>query len=99
MKRVQDEDDAKEIEKQISILTDIALVNSGFTLDDSNKFADNIYRTLSANMGLEESATLKDYEVDLSEIEQEESDNKNTGDVEGTPEFDFDHFNSDDMNI
>lgn len=53
----------------MNILTDVALINSGFALQDSNVFSNRIYNTLNAQLGLGKNPELNNFEVDLTEVE------------------------------
>jgi heat shock protein beta len=54
------------------LMYNMALLNSGFLIDDPSEFTDPLHKMLKVNLGLDRYAPVEQIEIDVSEDEEEE---------------------------
>jgi molecular chaperone HtpG len=78
--RIRDEGVSQGIKDTIHLLYDVALLNSGFNLDNPSKFADKIHNVIALNMGVDDcSNEVADSPADDNE---QQPNNDDTGGLE-----------------
>lgn len=50
----------------------MALLNSGFLIDDPSEFTEPLHKMLKVNLGLDRYAVVEEIEIDVTEDEEEE---------------------------
>jgi hypothetical protein len=72
-KKVKADPDSESTKDLAFILYDTALLQSGFQHDDTDSFADRMFRTLASNLKLDSLDLVEELEVPAEEEEEEES--------------------------
>jgi len=73
LERVKDADkEDKESEELATLLTETALINSGFNLKSSSDFASRFYKLFNGAMGIPKDAPIEDIEFTQEDDDDEE---------------------------
>ncbi len=83
-----------EASEYAQILYNMALLNSGFLIDNPTDFTLPLQKLLKVGFGLRRDAPIEEIEVDISSIEEEEEELAEEPDVEGEVEVEGDEDNS-----
>jgi heat shock protein beta len=87
VKQAGDEEVDIETKEYADLLYNMALLNSGFLIENPSDFTSPLYRLLKLGFGLKKDAAIEEIEVDISSIEEESGANeKEEPDVEGEVE-------------
>jgi len=54
------------------LLFEMAMLNSGFVLEDASDLNARVHKLIKADMGMDKNAPVEEIEIDLSELEEEE---------------------------
>merc|ERR1712054_359277 len=54
------------------LMYNMALLNSGFLIDDPSEFTEPLHKMLKVNLGLDRYAVVEEIEIDVTEDEEEE---------------------------
>jgi len=71
LERVKDNADA-ETEEYAKMLTETALINSGYSVDSPTEFARRFYKLFNGAMGIAKDAAIEDIDISLEDDEEEE---------------------------
>ncbi|CAD8122730.1 unnamed protein product [Paramecium sonneborni] len=66
LQRVKDDPD-QETEEMARVLYEAALVNSGYSIPNPEKFASRFYKLFNSALGIDRDAPIKEYEVEIEE--------------------------------
>jgi hypothetical protein len=84
------EADGKEVESEVSeyatVLYNIALLNSGFLIENPSDFSTPLQKLLKVGFGLKKDAPIEEIEVDITSSEEEQDAVPEEPDVEGEVE-------------
>ena len=72
LERVKESPDA-ETEELVKTLTETALINSGYTLENPHEYAKRFFKLFNGAMGISKDATVEDVEVGLDDEDEEDS--------------------------
>lgn len=72
LERVKESPDA-ETEELVKTLTETALINSGYTLENPHEYAKRFFKLFNGAMGISKDATVEDVEVGLDDEDEDES--------------------------
>lgn len=75
------------------------MVNSGFVLGNASEFSNRIYSSLNVQLGNDKNAELKEYEVDLSTVEEEENKPEESKPEGDEPSFDFGNLDAENLDL
>ncbi|CAK77679.1 unnamed protein product (macronuclear) [Paramecium tetraurelia] len=81
LQRVKDDPD-QETEEMAKVLYEAALVNSGYSIPNPEKFASRFYKLFNSALGIDRDAPIKDFEVEIEE--EPETSSEPTVDQDGT---------------
>lgn len=62
----------KEVKEQANLLFELAMLNSGFTLEDATALNARVQELIKADMGLPKDAAVEEIEIDLDDLEDED---------------------------
>lgn len=75
LERVKESPDS-ETEELVKTLTETAMINSGYTLENPHEYAKRFFKLFNGAMGISKDATVEDVEVGFDEEEEEEKKEK-----------------------
>lgn len=73
LKRVKDEPD-QETEELAKVLYEASMINSGYSVPNAEKFASRFYKLFNSAIGIDRDAPISEYEVQLDDEPEPESD-------------------------
>ena len=85
LERVKESPDA-ETEELVKTLTETALINSGYTLENPHEYAKRFFKLFNGAMGISKDATVEDVEVGLDDEDEEDKKEKGEEKEEASPE-------------
>ena len=72
MERVKDNPDT-ETEEYARMLTETALINSGYSVEQPTEFAKRFYKLFNGAMGIAKDAPVEDMDINLDEDDEEDA--------------------------
>lgn len=72
LERVKDNPDA-ETEEYAKMLTETALINSGYSIENPTEFAKRFYKLFNGAMGISKDAPIEDIDINLDEEDEDEA--------------------------
>jgi heat shock protein beta len=96
VKAISDDSDDETLVEYADLLYNMALLNSGFLIDNPMDFTAPLQKLLKVGMGLRRDASIEEIEIDISSFDEEEEDIEETEDVEGEVEEEDIHRGGDD---